>query len=689
MAMVGKVRKATVLREGERVHARSDLREFDSRLQVLVLLFAVVTLLLIARLWSLQVRDGAHYQRIAGDNFVRVATVEPERGRIFDAAGRLIAESRPSYDVYVNPALLRASAPSVEILTEVLSLSEAEQTRLAGRLRGARGDLVVRRDITRDQLALLETRRHELSGVYVHVSQRRFYPFHEMAAHLVGYVNEVTADELLRLAEHGYQPGDMIGRAGVERTFEAILRGAEGVERQVVDARGRPQPASWADALLGESRLIQPVPGRDISLTMDMRLQEVVQEIAGDTVSAGIVVLDPRDGAVLAMHSRPGFNPNAWAGRLSEAEKRQSDNNPFHPMLDKTIQSYFPGSTWKVVTALAGLQERLITPDEEVHCPGSFRLGNRVFRCWKRSGHGHVNLRSAMAVSCDVYFYVLGLRLGIDRMARYAYDLGFAERTGVGLPGESAGVVPTREWHQRNSPGGFQQGFTVNTSVGQGDTRASPLQVALAYAAIAMDGALMYPRLLDRIALPDGAALYETHPRVRRRIPVDHEHMAALRLGLEDAIMAPIGTAHGWALPYMRSAGKTGTSQVRALDTVRLDGEEIFFRDRDHAWFVVWAPAEEPEIVVSVFVEHGGAGSQAAAPLAMRIVDTYLRELRGYGPEIAHHQGRRPRERAGNWRPRHVEANQRLLEGPLVSPDWRLPAVPSAPDAQAMREGAP
>ncbi|TVR04649.1 MAG: penicillin-binding protein 2 [Deltaproteobacteria bacterium] len=618
------------------VQTRTDIAEFDGRIRALVLLFFLVLGALGLRLWQLQIVEGEHYARLADSNFVRTMELAPERGTIRDARGRVVAENRPAWDVHLTPQIFRrAEEDALPLLARILNLGPEEVERLQARMAAAgRADILVRRDIHRDQLAELETLRLDLPGVYVRVQPRRYYPFHGTAAHVLGYMNEIQRGELDRLATAGYRRGDFIGRTGIERAWESVLRGHPGLQRDVVDVHGNSQPESFARQLLGERRHVPPIPGRDLELTIDMALQEIVEEAASGVVSAGIAVLDPRDGAVLAVYSQPGFNPNAWSGRLSVEEKRRSDNNPFHPMLDKAVQSWFPGSTYKVVAAIAAIEEGVVTEHDEVHCPGYLEYGNRIFRCWKRSGHGNVNLRRALSESCNVYFYQVGLRMGIDRMAAYAAELGFGERPGLGFNGESPGLVPTRAWHEENSPGGFQYGFILNTSVGQGDTRVSPMQLALAYAALANGGQLWYPRIVDRIVTGDGDVIFEYPARLRRQLPFDPGTLRAVNEGLHDVLHDSEGTAHDYRLRWTLAAGKTGTTQVRALHTARRDGDEVYFRDRDHAWYVAYAPYEDPQIVVAVFIEHGGQGSRAAAPVAMRIIDRYFREVRGLEREI-------------------------------------------------------
>lgn len=618
-----------------RVSLRETLDEFDGRLVLLGLGFVAVFLVLVARLHTLQVKDGDYYHALASENFVREIELEPDRGVIVDAAGRTVAENRPAYDVWASPRLVSGDVRAHEALSNILDLGQEARDRFERRVNaGGRADVLVARDITRDQLAELETRRTEFPGVYVAVSQRRFYPYDALTAHVVGYMNEIRADELERLAEHGYEPGDYIGRSGIERAFEAVLRGAPGRERQVVNVTGDAQSEDVNRQLLGDYRLVEPIAGRDVSLTLDMAFQSVLDDALADAISGGVVAIDPRDGSVLAMYSKPGFNPNAWSGRLSEQEKRASDNDPFHPMLDKTVQSWFPASTYKVITALAALHDGLVTPETEIECPGHLDYGNRRFHCWNRAGHGPMNLQSALAHSCDVYFYQVGLQLGIDTLAQHAFEFGFGERPGLGVNGEATGVVPTRAWHDEHSPGGFQYGFTVNTSVGQGDTRASPLQLALAYAAIANGGSLYYPRVVDRVTTANGDVVFEYPPRLRRALGYDAAHMETVLAGLEAVVSDEDGTAYEQRLGYMRVAGKTGTAQVRSLESVRLRDGEIVHWDRDHAWFVAFAPVENPRIVVAVFLEHGGQGSSAAAPVAMRVIDRYFREILGWDDAI-------------------------------------------------------
>jgi penicillin-binding protein 2 len=345
-----------------------------------------------------------------------------------------------------------------------------------------------------------------------------------------------------------------------------------------------------------------------------------------------VAAVDPRDGSILGLYSSPAFNPNAWSGRLSTQEKQEIDENPYHPLLDKAVYAWAPGSTYKIVGAIAALEEGVFDPDTTVKCRGRIEYGGRVFRCWKRSGHGWMKLEEAIENSCDVYFYELGIRLGMDTLADYAYQLGFGQRAGIGVPGERSGLVPTREWHEQNTEGGFVGGFTLGAAIGQDVVQVTPVQLALSYAAIANGGTLYYPRLIDEISTAEGRVVFEYPTRVRNELPFAEATMEHVRNGLESVVETGSGSAS--QLEYVDAAGKTGTAQVASLDSLRVGDDGVLWKYRDHAWFATYAPAEDPRIAVVVFVEHGGQGSQVAAPIAMNIVDRYFREVMGWNEEI-------------------------------------------------------
>lgn len=656
-----------------RLDTRSELEHYRSRLMWLFLLFCLPFMVFVARLWKLQVLDTDAMSRKARSNLVRTVELPADRGLIYDSKRRPVAENRVAYDVILDPRRLQKSPESLERLRAYLNLSEKDMERIQRQVERSAGQrLIARRDITRDQVALLETHRLNLPGVEVQTRAHRYYPFNELGAHMVGFMNEIREPELEELGEFGYRPGDYVGRTGLERAYESILRGSPGLERQVVDARGLPQGEEEASELLGDYRRVEPIPGRNLVLTVDMDLQEIMVDAFAQHASGAAVALDPRDGSVLALFSKPNFNPNSWTGRLSAEEKRRSDNDPFKPMLDKTVQSNFPGSTFKLVTAYAAIREGYIEPDETLRCPGFYEFGKRRFHCWHRAGHGSVDLIDSLKYSCDVYYYKLGEKLGMDTLARYAYMFGFGERAGLGINGEQRGRVPTKDWHRRHSPEGFQHGFTLSTAVGQGDTRVTPLQTALAYGALANGGTLYYPRLVDRIETAEGQPLFKYPRRVRRQIE-DVQLLEEIEVGMGAVVNETHGTAYSHRLPYMNVAGKTGTAQVRGFVSQRLVNGEVELRHRDHSWFVGYAPMEDPEVVVVAFVEHGGSGSKVAAPVALNILDRYFREIKKVDPKA---------QRA--LMARRTRGPRRLRRSRIDEDDWQRPNRPEPAEEGAL-----
>ena len=590
--------------------------------------FAVAFAVLLARLWSLQILHGEEYHQASTENIIRTRPIPPPRGRIFDRSGVVLAENRPSYDVYLVPHIVRENEPEEVIarLSRFLNLSRDEARRLGQEVGWRRGDIKVSLDVTRAQVALLETHQLELPGVEVRAQPHRRYPLHRIGAHTVGFMGEINARELEELEPLGYHIGDYIGRMGVERSFESVLRGSPGLERFVVDVSGQPQGEAETRFLIGDYQRVDPIQGRDLVLTLDAELMLIIDEAMREHPSGAVVALDPRDGSVLAAYSKPTFDPNSWSGRLSAQEKRRSDNDPFKPMLDKTVSAYFPGSIYKIVGAYAALEEGLLDFRDTVNCPGYYRFGGRRFRCWKYAGHGHVNLMEALQHSCDVFFYHVAEQLGIDRLAGYAYRFGFGEPTGypVNTNAWSQGRVPTKEWHRKHSPEGFQYGFALNTVLGQGDTLVTPMHAALAYAAVANGGDIYYPRLIREIRNPDGTTLFTVPPQVRKRVPIKPEHLDAIRTGLWLVVNDEAGTAWEAGRGKIDVAGKTGTAQVHKIGLRRIANREKAYRFRDHAWFAAYGPTEDPELALAVFVEHGGHGSDVAAPVALQIFKEYF-----------------------------------------------------------------
>ena len=682
-----------------------DMSGYQGRYKWLIVIVALAFMVIIGRLWHLQVLHGERFYRASTENIVQAVDIKPARGRIFDTHGVVLADNRPSFDVYLVPAIFLERrkdrrvdkarvAQKLEQLRSFLNLTPAEVVALEKKLERKLAEIVVRRDVSRAQVASLESYQLELAGVEVRPTAHRHYPLHMLGAHTVGFLGELSDKDLQAWEGFGYQAGDYVGRMGLERAFEDILRGSPGLERRVVDARGTPQGESETSLLIGEYQQVRTISGKDLVVTLDTELMLIIDQAMRKHAAGAVVALDPRDGSVLALYSKPSFDPNSWTGRLSAQEKLRSDNDPYKPMLDKSVNAYFPGSVYKIVGSLAALEEKTMALEEEVKCSGAYRFGGRSFRCWKSAGHGHVDVIKSLASSCDVYYYRVAELMGIDKLAEYAYRFGFGEPTGLPINHESPGRVPTKEWHRKHGPDGYQYGFALNTVIGQGDTLASPLQVAVAYAAIANGGDLFYPRLIKSVRTQEGRAIFDFEPQRRKRIEFDPQHLSAIRQGLWEVVNTENGTAYKARPKHVETAGKTGTAQVHKIGKVRVANRDKEFRFRDHAWYAAYAPVDNPQLVLVVFLQHGGHGGTVAAPVAAEIFDHYFtRDLSKPLTARVSEQAaklKRLREQAPST-PEEVPGADEILPGqplPDSSPDGHTHELPW-PSPQGLDQGAP
>ncbi|MGM0576988.1 MAG: penicillin-binding protein 2 [Myxococcota bacterium] len=474
-----------------------------------------------------------------------------------------------------------------------------------------------------NQVATLKAILYDLSGVELHTTFRREYPFGYEAAHVLGYVNRVTAEDRERFPGV-YELHDTMGRTGLERALEKELRGESGEALYIKDARGHRQSAADLEVFAGEMEFKPAQPGLDVELTLDVELQEEVRRAFRYYKSGAAVVVDPRSGDVLAMYSKPGFDPNKWAGRLDRETWERVTGNPYTPLINKAVTPYAPGSVYKIVTGVAALDEHVVTPDLTIDCTGYYEFGGRRFRCHNRSGHGPMDLVDGIKHSCDVYFYRVGEMLGMDRLDEWGRSFGFGRPTGLEIA-ERSGRVPTKEYHAEHTSLGWQPGFTLSTAIGQGSLTATPIQVARSFAAIANGGHLLRMRLVKRLVDGDGHVV-ESHeqPEVVGRIDAPREALSMVREGLVRVVNDPDGTAADAALESVVMAGKTGTAEAAQVRP-GASPELAHWLEEDHSWFAAYAPAEDPQVVVVVFVEHGGSGSKMAAPIAKRIVRSWMR----------------------------------------------------------------
>lgn len=609
-----------------------------TRIGVATAVLSLAFLVLAGRLYQLQILRGSEYKGKADENFVKELRVPADRGLVLDRNHRVLVDSRPSYDVALIPYFCgNRCGEVVARLATMLSLGHDEESRVRDHLRRASGlerfrPFTVKVDVGRDDLDVLEANHADLSGaVEVIPTPHRQYRYGTWASHLLGYMNEIGADELerenQRIAEAGgdelpYQMGDYVGRRGLERRFEAELRGMDGKRRVVVDARGNALRSS--DLIPEKQRFEASRPGLNVVLSLDWRLQEFAERTFPGTAGA-VLAMDPKTGFLLAMLDRPATDPNKLSGRITKAELAEIAADPLQPELFRAIQQhYHPGSTFKVVTAVAALEEGVFKRGSSVWCPGHFTMGRYRWRCDKESGHGSVDLEHALGASCDVFFYTLGARLGADRIARYGQLLGLGRPTGLDLfDREIPGVMPDAAWHDAHLAGGYHSGMAVNIAIGQGDLNVTPLQQLVLYGALAT-GIVWRPQAVLRLEDARGEVLKESAPEERGRLALKPETLAAVHQGLLAAVNQPFGTAYWSKLPDVLMAGKTGTAQVVKIGARRHRAADVGYFQRDHAWFAAYAPADDPHIVVVVLNEHSGFGASNAAPTASAVVEKWL-----------------------------------------------------------------
>jgi penicillin-binding protein 2 len=580
---------------------REDLRPFRRRTVVLfVFVFAAFGLLHL-RLADLQVVDGVEWRNLAENNRLRRLPLPGPRGWIYDRRGQVLAENIPTWEVLLFPNEAdEVDATGVFLAKIGVSDIRTFHQRLAERRIGRMAPLVVGESLSWDQVAAVRSHQSDYPELAVVSRFRRHYPYGELAAHVVGHLRPVSKSEVD--ADPHLEPDAMIGATGIEAAENDFIAGSSGERWVMASAVGRQ---------LGVVSEADPTPGHDLGLTLDIELQRVAAEAFGDRAGA-VVALDPRSGAVRVLHSAPSFHPGVFGGRLSRSDWNVLQENPAHPLQNRCLQGmYPPGSTIKPFFALAGLEEGLIDPGETVFCNGSVVLYRHRFRCWRKGGHGFVNLERALTESCDVYFYLLGQRLGIEGMASWMRRFGFGERTGLDPAFEAKGLIGTPEWSRQVRGTPWYPGEAVSVSIGQGPVLTTVVQLAGAYAMLANGGRPVRPYLVSPPRAP--------HPEPI----VDSEHLALVDAALVGVVHGPRGTAR--RLNAIPMAGKTGTAQVVRLQE-GVDSKDLAPQLRHHAWFAAWAPLDQPELVVTVIVEHGGDGGSTAGPIAGKIVEAFLRQ---------------------------------------------------------------
>ncbi|HWO41101.1 MAG TPA: penicillin-binding protein 2 [Candidatus Eisenbacteria bacterium] len=591
--------------------------ELRRRARVLYLLVVLAFAGLFSRLFFLQIIDGDRYTYLSENNRVRLKRIPGTRGMVFDNDRRLLVDSRPSFDLLFVPEDASDPEATLRLLARYLKRDDEEFVALyhENRNRAAFDEIVLGRDVDWATVVSVETHQIDLPGVTLRVRPRRNYADGPAGAHVLGYLGEIGPNQLKELRPLGYTSGDEIGHFGLEKQWEAVLRGRSGGQQVEVDALGR------RVRVLHE---VPDVPGYTVHLTLDQRLQQAAFE-ALQGKEGTIVVLDVHSGAVLAMVSAPAFDPNAFARGIRPDEWRALVRDRLRPLSNRAIQGqYPPGSTFKIVMAIAGLEEGMIQPEQRISDPGFYQVGNRAFRDWKKEGHGAVDLHKALVESCDVYFYQAGQRIGIDNIAKWARAFGLGEKTGIALDDEKSGLVPDSQWKRKRFRQPWYPGETPSVAIGQGYLTVTPLQMVNMMAAVANGGILYRPYIVKRVESVEGAVLQEYGPEKIRTIPVARETLDRVRNALWDVVKGAGGTGGAARSKIVTIAGKTGTAQVAEMRGAYVKSEQLSYFIRDHAWFVAYAPAEDPKIAIVTLVEHGGHGGSAAAPLAKKVIEKYF-----------------------------------------------------------------
>jgi penicillin-binding protein 2 len=554
---------------------------------------------LAGRMYHLQAMRGDEYQTLSDNNRIRLSLTAPERGQILDLLGRPMATNETNFRLYLEAERGRATTVAYDVLAPILEVDAKALEAATRKRRPTNNAILIAEHLRWDQLAAIELRAPELPNLFVDTGKVRTYPFNDVTAHLLGYVGAPAVEDgdeqfFRRLPEL------RIGKRGVEKAFEERLRGTPGTKQQEVNAAG----------LIIRDISHQPsTKGEDIVLTIDRELQIFCHERLSQEKSAAAIVMDVHTGAVYALSSTPSFDPNEFSKGIGKKEWNALVNNVRSPLLNKAIAGqYPPGSTYKMLIGLAGLKEGTIHENTRYHCPGAFSLGNHVFHCWKREGHGSMNVREAIQQSCDVFFYNVAQRTGQQPIADLCRDFGLGSPTGIEIPGEQNGIVPDAAWKKRRFNQPWQAGDTINASIGQGYVLTTPLQLTVFAANIANGGYRVRPTLIAP-SMPE---------MEKEKIPVSKAHLTMIQEGMDWVVNRPGGTAYGKRIaePGFEFAGKTGTSQVRALSNYKLSKDDALWNTQHHGLFIGYAPVHKPRFAVGVIVEHGGSGSGAAAPVA-------------------------------------------------------------------------
>lgn len=576
----------------------TELERLRQRLVRLTIIIIIAFAILVIRTGYLQIIKGNYFRNVSENNRIRLIPIAASRGMIYDRNGKVLVQDIPSFDIAMIQLGLsnEERAQTIIKLKKIVKINSKEvMEKILAKKNRPFEPVVIVSDVDNETLTKVAEWITELPGIIIQVNPKRYYICGSIYAHILGYIGEISKETLMKKHGEGYKYGDLIGRSGVEEYYDAFLKGHDGGKQIEVDVRGKQLQ------VLGN---MEPIPGSNLVLTIDSKLQEIASEALGDK-SGAVVVMNPNNGEVLAMVSKPSFNPNMFLVHMTPAQAKAIFTDKCFPLLNRAIQAlYSPGSVFKIIVTAAALENKIINDEDTYCCGGIYWIGDKRFTCFQREKHGWVNIINALTYSCNIFFYQLGYKLGVDRISKFAMDLGLGNKTGIDLPAETSGLVPTRSWKKKKYTEEWYSGETINLSIGQGYLLTTPLQIAQSLSVLVNGGYVFKPRIIKQIIDPSGNKKV-FNPEVTRIISLSDETQKVLLKGLENVVIK--GTGQGASLPYLRVGGKTGTAQNPT--------------GKDHALFVCVAPINSPKVVISVIVEHGGRGGIEAVPVARKILE--------------------------------------------------------------------
>lgn len=620
-----------------------EAKDFGPRYRALYTVIFLSFLIFVMRLWYLQVIEGAELREFSEKNRIKQIKIMAPRGIIYDRNGEVLVENHPGFEAVFLPQFTKDLPAIAEQVAPIIGMTPERfitKYNRTKRMNGPFAPIRMKENLSKDEVFRLKRLRLEIPGLDIRETVVRFFPLNQAGAQVFGYVAEISKRQIPTFNEKfkgqiTFEQGDKVGNSGLEESFEKYLRGLDGTQFVQVDAFGREtaniDTAIFSDALKPK----EPTLGYDMSLTIDRDLQQATYDSFIKHERMGSVVAMKADGEILSWVNNPSFDPNDFSRGITNTKWSELINDPFKPMRNKAIQDHYsPGSTFKPFLALAALQEKLIKPSTLINCPGSFVFGRRPYHDHNKQGHGNITVYEAIERSSNVFFYKMGLALGIEKMYSYVSSLGVGVRTGIEVPREVAGRMPNSEWKKKAFGEEWQQGEDLSTAIGQGFVQTTPLQMAVAYNAIGTGGKIVKPFVVRKIVNKAGATLVENKPVLVRDlsmpqvngIHIDAENFAIVKEAMRRVVQGDRGTAKSVRLPGVEIAGKTGTSQV-----MNFSADQIYakcgarpMKQRHHGWFVAWAPADNPEITVAALAEHSCSGSGGAGPLVKDVMRAYF-----------------------------------------------------------------